>query len=545
MKINHSHTLLPLVLALFSCTTTVHEHGTQTVLLHNMNDSSWYQRKTGSTKTLLEIMYGEPLEAISHVRAQGMDAEAFYVLAVAFAKLNDMDSAVHYVKKAVEAGLPAERFAAGPHAFLRELYESEQYQSWYCKQDMVLVHGPMLGNVFDTLAIFWVRTAGEADVRFKLDIKKSFGKPLFSAVNRTQFENGYTVQISLGGLIPNTKYYYKLIIDQEELSETYSFRTQPPSQQPAEIAVAFGGGAAYIPWHSRMWTTLGRHNLNGLLMLGDNVYIDYPEHPYIQEYCYHQRQSEREWRNMVSHTPVYAIWDDHDFGDNDAYGGPEIDNPAWKPPVYNTFTDQWANIQYGGGPEQPGVWFTFNIADVDFFMLDGRYYREPRFVDDTLSCPSMLGPAQKAWLKEALLASEATFKVIASPVPWADAAKGEMEGRYDHWKGYREERQEIFDHITHNNINGVILLSADRHRSDLWIIERKKGYPLFEFESSKLTNTHTHNCIPEAVFCYNEKNSFGKVIFNTQADEPYLIFEIWNIDNEKVFEKRVMLEELR
>ncbi|MFP4366470.1 MAG: PhoD-like phosphatase N-terminal domain-containing protein, partial [Bacteroidales bacterium] len=388
-------TILPVILAMLACTPGVKENDKIPDLVHNMNDSSWYQRKWGTTQYLLEIKYGDPEISIQHAHAQGDDAEAYYVLAVAHTKLNDLDSAMYYVQKAVSSGLPKERFAAGPYPFFEDLYNSEQYQRWFERQDIELVHGPMLGNVFDNKAVFWARTAGSADVQFVLSADRSFNQPIYSGKTQARFEDGHSVQTLVEGLTPDTDYYYKLIIDDKELTEVYSFKTQPPAYQPAEFAVAFGGGAAYIPWHSHMWNTLSDHKLNGLFMLGDNVYIDYPEHPYIQEYCYHQRQSEREWREMVSHTPVYAIWDDHDFADDDDYGGPEIDDPAWKIPVWETFKDQWANISYGGGKKQPGVWFDFNIADVDFFMLDGRYYREGSYADDSSDDLTMLGPVQK------------------------------------------------------------------------------------------------------------------------------------------------------
>ena len=44
---------------------------------------------------------------------------------------------------------------------------------------------------------------------------------------------------------------------------------------------------------------------------------------------------------------------------------------------------------------QPGCWFKQSIADVDFFFIDGRYYRDRE-------AGTMLGAEQKKWLKEAL-----------------------------------------------------------------------------------------------------------------------------------------------
>ena len=122
-----------------------------------------------------------------------------------------------------------------------------------------------------------------------------------------------------------------------------------------------------------------------------------------------------------------------------------------------------------------------------------------------------------------------TIKVIASPVPWSLASKGEAR---DTWNGFKEERKEIFDFLATNKINGVILLSADRHRSDAWKIEHPNLYPLYEFTSSRLTNEHFHELMPNALFGYNEKQSFGLLEFDTQAQDPTISYNIINIDNE-------------
>ena len=143
----------------------------------------------------------------------------------------------------------------------------------------------------------------------------------------------------------------------------------------------------------------------------------------------------------------------------------------------------------------------------------------------------MLGPAQKKWLFKRLKSSKATFKVLASPVPWAFGTK---PGSRDTWEGYKEEREEVFSFLEENKIDGVILLSADRHRSDIWRIERKNGYALYEFESSRLSNIHTHKLIPGALFGYNEKCSFVILSFDTTKPDPEVTHQIINIDDEVI-----------
>jgi alkaline phosphatase D len=182
------------------------------------------------------------------------------------------------------------------------------------------------------------------------------------------------------------------------------------------------------------------------------------------------------------------------------------------------------NPSYGGGDRQPGCWFDFQIGEVHFILLDGRYYRD-------LKGGSMLGPVQKAWLLETLKGSRGTFKVLASPVPWTEDVK---PGSKDPWDGFPEEREEIFSFIETNRIPGVFLIAADRHRTDLRTTERPNGYTLYEFESSRLTNRHVHEVVrtPGLIWGYNETCSFGRMRFDTAAEDPRVTFECVTIDGE-------------
>ena len=125
--------------------------------------------------------------------------------------------------------------------------------------------------------------------------------------------------------------------------------------------------------------------------------------------------------------------------------------------------------------------------------------------------------------------STATFKVLVSPVPWAFESKGDA---VDTWNGFQQDRTEIFDFLAENKIEGVFRLSADRHRSDAWRIERPNGYALHEFESSRLTNDAVHDLMPGALFGYNEKQSFGLLSFDTTKPDPTVTYRIVSIDDE-------------
>jgi alkaline phosphatase D len=412
------------------------------------------------------------------------------------------------------------------------LVATEQFQAWAAEaEDTRLLHGPMLGSVTDSTASFWIRTDEAARVQVKI------GQRISPPV-ATGPDSDFAAVVTIDGLAPATPYSYQVLVDgQPVATENARFSTFPVTGQPAKFSVVFGGGAGYVPEWERMWDTIRNVQPIALLMLGDNVYIDQPERMLCQYYCYYRRQARPEWRRLVASTATYAIYDDHDFGTNDCVPGPEIESPPWKRTAWNTFRQNWVNPSYGGGESQPGCWFDFQIADVHFILLDGRYYRDRKG-------GSMLGPAQKQWLWQTLKNSPGTFKVLASPVPWTAGIK---PGSKDPWDGFPEEREEIFRFIEDNHIEGVFLISADRHRTDLRRTERPEGYDLLEFESSRLTNRHTHGVVktPGLIWGYNEKCSFGLMRFDTLAATPSVTFECVNIDGEVIHRHTLQTSELR
>jgi alkaline phosphatase D len=276
-----------------------------------------------------------------------------------------------------------------------------------------------------------------------------------------------------------------------------------------------------------MWDTIASFHPSALLMLGDNVYVDLPEEARaLHRYTYYQRQSRPEFRRLTQSVPIYSIWDDHDAAIDDVWLGPHRDRPAWKPSMLQLQKENWNNPSYGDA-EWPGCWYKFSIGDVDLFMLDCRYYRTNPFAAER----TMLGPVQKKWLLTELKQSTATFKVLASAVAWADGAK---PGSRDTWEGFPEEREEILSLIDQAEIDGIVLLSADRHRSDIRKIPRPNGYPLYDLMNSRLTNFHTHDFEPGALFEYNEKCTFGLLTFDTSQSAPQLVYETINIEGESV-----------
>ena len=463
------------------------------------------------------------------------DHEWVYQKAIALAQSDRLPDAMIHLKRSLAMGVPGGRVVADAHDLLKPLQDQEPFRQIVQPYTNQPIQGPLLGSVTNDSAQVWLRTASSAAVRIVVVGVDKQRQVQWSG--QTTADSDYTVIAQLGPLAADTEYRYTLFVNDQKVSLPYAtvFRTWPKKGSAVKSRFAFGGGAGYVTGHEHMWDTIGKSRPSVLFMLGDNMYSDDPESRQMQRFCYYRRQSSLSFRKLVARTQVYSIWDDHDFGTNDCSGGPEINSPAWKVPVWNVYRQNWANPGYGGGLQQPGCWYDFYAGDIHFIMLDGRYYRHRK--DKT-----MLGPAQKAWLKKTLLSSVGTFKVMASPVPWDYRTKGDSK---DTWNGFQEERTEIFNFLIENRIEGVLLISADRHRSDAWKIDRPGAYPLYEFNSSRLTNNHTHKTMKEAIFSYNRKQSFGLVEFDTTAADPTVSYTVISIDGEKIHNLRLQRSMLK
>ncbi|MFC1784456.1 alkaline phosphatase D family protein [Candidatus Neomarinimicrobiota bacterium] len=493
-------------------------------------DKEYYKRR--GQRAMLELTKGNIDGTIKYcqdlLKNDPNDLEAMFNLSAALAQQNKIDEAIHIVRESVDKGLPLERYLVGPKEILKPLVNSIEFQKILSHKEVNLIHGPMLGKVTDHSASFWVRTAEENDVQIYAGTSSSMSKHLYSKIVKTQAEKDYTAVIDIDGLEADSYYFYDVLINGEPAQkEIHMFKTFPKKGSPAKFSIIFGGGAGYVPENERIFKTILKQRPIASLWMGDNVYINMPQDPNaVHYYTYYRKQSRSEFRKLVSSTSNYAIWDDHDAATDDCWLGPYKDKPSWKMPLLEIFKENWIN-PYNGTEEWPGTYFNFVIGDVEIFMLDGRIYRTNPWADN----PTMLGPAQKEWLLNSLKNSTAIFKVIASPVPWSFESK---KGAKDTWNGFHDERDEIFDFLSDNKIDGVFLISADRHRSDAWKIERDQDYPLYEFMSSRLTNQHTHPLEPGALFGYNEKPSFGKLTFDTKTLYPSVTYDIYNIDNEKI-----------
>ena len=106
------------------------------------------------------------------------------------------------------------------------------------------------------------------------------------------------------------------------------------------------------------------------------------------------------------------------------------------------------------------------------FRIDKRTYRGPNSSNDQEEPgpeTAFLGEAQKRWLKQSLLGSKATWKVIASDMP-VGLVVGDGEGQFENGAngdgpvlGREHDLAEILRFIRDNGIKNVVWLTADVH----------------------------------------------------------------------------------
>ncbi|MEM6884318.1 MAG: alkaline phosphatase D family protein [Verrucomicrobiota bacterium] len=462
-------------------------------------------------------------------------AEKHFVRSLAASLQQDGATALNEARLAVQHGAQIERFIAGSGDAFASLHATDGFAEWVSSYDVGLVHGPMIGAVSSDSAKVWLRTGKAIDV--SVTVSGAGSKKTVQVT--TTAESDHTAVARFSDLKPKTTYAVSVHVADEILGQG-SFRTPAPQGAAGKLSMVLGGGAGFTPVYEWIWATIEKHEPDALFLLGDNVYIDDPTHLLTHHYVYHRRQSQPDWRSLVAKTPTYSIYDDHDFGLNDCVPGPFINKPAWKRNVWEVFRNNWANPYYGGSDQQPGCWFDAYIGDIHFICLDGRYYRDP-------AGGTMLGPAQKEWLFKTLKESKGTFKVLASPVPWSPGVK---PGSRDTWDGFATEREEIFGFLESQQINGVVLISADRHRVDIRKIQRDKGYDLIDIMSSRLTNVHTHGLMENAegsefIFGYNATPAFARLDFDTSTSPATLTCRIIDINGKQHHTFEIKLDQLQ
>lgn len=447
-----------------------------------------------------------------------------------------------------------------------------------------LLQGPMVGFASDREAWIWVRLSGphRVQVRYRRDGGKDADEETSETV-RALPERDHTAVVPLNHLQPGAAYRYRVIIEEEDATGPRKpvFRTLPPAGRPGRFRVAFGADVSvgFDPVQ-RIWKAVARARPDAFLWLGDNVYTSSAD-PDDLRAQYRRQRSVEALLDFQASVPQLAIWDDHDYGYNDADR-----RFRTKDKSQAVFQEYWANPQYGlprepgpsetpgmtqtarapqtpkasqtavmthtarapgsprkrGLPKTSGTYFQWAIGDVDFFFLDSRSHRDPNTLPDG-PMKTQLGIRQRAWLKAMLKKSRAVFKVLVSSDSWTQKKRISR----DSWAFFLHERDQIFDFIRDEQITGVFLLAGDTHRPMMNAVpwSERGGYDLYETISSPLVQWVNRRPLREGKFhllrplgAYSA--NFGLLEFDTAGKPPRVTIHLMDADGKDLWTPLVL-----
>ncbi len=190
-------------------------------------------------------------------------------------------------------------------------------------------------------------------------------------------------------------------------------------------------------------------------------------------------------RRFAAEVPFLVQWDDHEVRNN-WYPGQILGDERYDRQRSASLLAAYAKralFEYNpmrfdaDDPERVYRSFAFGPA-LDVFMLDERSYRganSPNRQSVLDADSAFIGAAQLVWLKQRLLASKATWKLVASDMPISlvvpDLNPDVPKGTFEAWangdngapSGRELELASLFAFIKNNAIKNVVWVTADVH----------------------------------------------------------------------------------
>ena len=186
-------------------------------------------------------------------------------------------------------------------------------------------------------------------------------------------------------------------------------------------------------------------------------------------------------RRFNAEIPLLVQWDDHETTNN-WYPGEQLqqdDRYIVKSASLLAARGQQALLEYmpirSTADGRPRIYRTIPYGGLlELFFLDLRSYRGPNSTNDQPEASwktSFLGGAQLRWLKQRLLASRATWKVICSDMPIGLIVR-DGPGAFENGAngdgpplGRELEMAELLRFIKSNRIQNLVWLTADVHHA--------------------------------------------------------------------------------
>jgi alkaline phosphatase D len=344
-----------------------------------------------------------------------------------------------------------------------------------------------VGEVRPTGAVVWVRGPAPGEVAVEYEPADG-GDGAGMATTRIGREADLTGKLHLHGLRPGTRYRYRVRAGAAAVAG--AFATAPPADAPAPVHFLWSGdlgssrncrrlGAGYP-----IFRAMADRRPDFFLFVGDTIYADHscnmpdavPGANFVAATLagfrakHRYNREDEHVRAFLAGTTVYAIWDDHEVRND--FAGPE---EPLMPVGRQAFLEYWPIVPPADEPGRLYRAFRWGRL-VEVFILDTRQYRSPNREPDGPG-KTMLGPAQRRWLIDAVGASTATWKIVVSSVSfsvptgrthrdgWSNATVWGLPE--ENGTGFATERDAIVRALRERGVRNLVVLAADVHHAEL------------------------------------------------------------------------------
>jgi alkaline phosphatase D len=278
------------------------------------------------------------------------------------------------------------------------------------------------------------------------------------------------------------------------------------------------------------------------IFLGDNVYGDTENMQALAD-KYKRLGNVSGIKTLRENTETIAIWDDHDYGENDAgseYSEKETSRKLmldfWQEPKnsdrYSRKSGIYTSYMYGVDKQKVHVilpdlrWNRDKLNHVT--KLDYTLKRKTNnmgpYLPSKANNASMLGEEQWQWL-EAELKKPSAIKIIGSSLQLLPEFTG-----WESWANFPYDRKRLFSLIKKHKVNGVLIISGDTHWGEVSKVSSELDYPLWEVTSSGLTQEWKHvSPNKHRIGDFTNKVNYGELLIDWQLKDPTITLRLKNV----------------
>ncbi|MBL7799628.1 MAG: alkaline phosphatase family protein [Chitinophagales bacterium] len=250
------------------------------------------------------------------------------------------------------------------------------------------------------------------------------------------------------------------------------------------------------------------------------------------------------FQSFRSKYPIHAIWDDHDYGMNNAAG--EFMNKNISKDVFFNF---WNLPKSGKRWERNGIYDVFYYGDdahrVQLLFLDLRWNLdnpgpEPIAVI-TDQTKKMMSDEQWNWVKEELK-KPAKIRIICSSTQFCTEHNG-----YETWANFPHEQERMYQTIKDAKAEHLFFLSGDVHIAEVNKRTPVGLYPIWDFTSSGMAQLHGTNTQPSQyrVGQAFDKNNFGTLDIDWSGSSPSVKFTAFDDKGVELMQQSVSMADLK